>query len=282
MVYTRALIGPVAALGFGAVAAGAAIAAPSPICAPGTLNNSALLDGSVTVSPLPGSRDASPQTQISFLGVPARELRVLSVTGSRTGSHGGRLLGYSQGDGASFVPSQPFAEGERVAVRAQLRTPAGVRRLLDEFAVARQDPLTRTPEAIHAGAAAAVQGFHSRPDLHPPAVTVTANSPAAAPGDVFIAPYSGPGQAGPMIFDPAGRLVWFKALPAYTSAANFQVQQYGGRPVLTWWQGDISVHGFGLGQDIIADSSYTEIARVQAGNGLQADLHEFQLTDQGL
>ncbi len=37
-------------------------------CEPTTLNTSAMLAGSVTVSPLPGSRDASPQTQISFLG----------------------------------------------------------------------------------------------------------------------------------------------------------------------------------------------------------------------
>src|SRR2546430_12386144 len=43
--------------------------------------------GSVTISPLPGSRDASPETQISFLGVPSRQLAHISVTGSRTGRH---------------------------------------------------------------------------------------------------------------------------------------------------------------------------------------------------
>ena len=91
----------------------------------------------------------------------------------------------------------------------------------------------------------------------------------------------GPGQAGPMILDSSGGLVWFKALPAHTSAANFQVQEYEGKPVLTWWQGDISVHGFGLGEDVIADASYTDIAHVKAGNGYQADLHDFQLTPQG-
>jgi hypothetical protein len=75
--------------------------------------------------------------------------------------------------------------------------------------------------------------------------------------------------------------VWFKALPANTAATNLRVQRYDGQPVLTWWQGDISVHGFGLGEDEIADSTYTDIARVKAGNGLQADLHDFQLTPQG-
>ena len=84
-----------------------------------------------------------------------------------------------------------------------------------------------------------------------------------------------------MILDQSGALVWFKPLPRNTSATNFRVQEYEGKPVLTWWQGDISVHGFGLGEDEIADDTYTDIAHVKAGNGLHADLHEFQLTAQG-
>ena len=125
-----------------------------------------------------------------------------------------------------------------------------------------------------------MQRYSSRPDLRPPSVTVTAQSAGVAPGDEFVAPYGGPGQAGPMILDPRGELLWFKPLPAHASAANLRVQEYEGRPVLTWWQGDISVHGFGLGEDVIADQSYTDIAHVKAGNGLQADLHDFQLTPQ--
>jgi Arylsulfotransferase (ASST) len=96
-----------------------------------------------------------------------------------------------------------------------------------------------------------------------------------------VAPYSGPGQAGPMILDQSGGLVWFKPLPTHTEATNFRVQEYAGKPVLTWWQGNISVHGFGMGEGIVDDSTYTEIARVQAGNGHEEDLHEFQLTPQG-
>ena len=96
-----------------------------------------------------------------------------------------------------------------------------------------------------------------------------------------MAPYTGPGQAGPMILDPSGGLLWFKPLPAHTSAANLQVREYEGKQVLTWWQGDISVHGFGLGEDVIADQSYNTVALVRAGNGLQADLHDFQLSPEG-
>jgi hypothetical protein len=235
----------------------------------------------VTVSPLPGSRDATPQTQVSFLGVPAGELSVLSVVGSRTGRHTGRLSAYSEGDGASFLASRPFAEGERVTVHARLRAGGAVRPLFDQFAIASQDAISSTTEAVHPGSPSELQSFRSRPDLHPPVVTVTARSPAVAPGDEFVAPYTGPGQAGPMILDQAGGLVWFKGLPPNTSATNFKVQEYEGRPVLSWWQGNVSVHGFGLGEDVIADSTYTDIAHVKAGNGHQVDLHEFQITPQG-
>jgi hypothetical protein len=98
---------------------------------------------------------------------------------------------------------------------------------------------------------------------------------------MFVAPYSGPGQAGPMILDQKGGLVWFAALSSHDSAANFRVQEFQGQPVLTWWQGDISEHGFGLGEDVIDDSSYRTLARVSAGNGYRADLHEFQLSGRG-
>jgi hypothetical protein len=235
----------------------------------------------VTVSPLPGSRDASPQTQISFLGPPKGDLSRISVVGSRTGVHAGRLEGYSDGDGASFLPSRPFAEGETVTVTAQVTTGGTVQPLSDSFTIAYEDPLSTTPETVHVGSPNEVQYFHSRPDLRPPLVTVTASSPATAPGEIFTAPYDGPGQSGPMILESDGGLVWFKALPKYTSATNLRVQEFAGKPVLTWWQGDISIHGFGQGEDVILDDAYAPVARVRAGNGLQADLHEFQLTPQG-
>jgi len=240
---------------------------------------SALQDGLVTVSPLPGSRDATPQTQISFLGVAASELSVQSVQGSKSGSHSGHLEPYSQGDGASFVPARPFVEGERVTVHATLRLGRARHALADTFAIGHQDPLSTTPRKPHQGSAAEVQSFQSRPDLSPPLVTVTADSPNSAPGDIFVAPYGGPGQAGPMILEPDGALVWFNPLPVGVSATNFQLQEYQGSPVLTWWEGDVSGHGFGLGNDVIVNSSYNRVGVVKAGNGLFADLHDFQLTD---
>ena len=59
------------------------------------------------------------------------------------------------------------------------------------------------------------------------------------------------------------------------------MQELGGAPVLTWWQGTVTNHGFGLGVDEIVGSDYQALAVVHAGNGLQADLHEFQITPAG-
>jgi hypothetical protein len=283
MTYLRALIlGPVLALGLGfAGLTATAVAQSAPTCVPASLGNSALQAGVITISPLPGTRDASPQTQISFLGAPASELSVQSVSGTRSGAHTGRLRAYSQGDGASFLPSRPFLPSERVTVRAQLRVGGISHSILDVFVIAAPDTISSTPERIHSGTPAQEQHFRSRSDLRPPIVTVTSNNPGSAPGDVFVAPYTGPGQAGPMILDPSGGLLWFKALPTDTFATDLRVQEYAGKPVLTWWQGNISVHGFGTGEGVIADSAYEDIAHVRAGNGHQVDLHELQITPQG-
>jgi Arylsulfotransferase (ASST) len=251
-------------------------------CVPSSLNRSAMLPGtSLTVSPLPDTLDASPRTQVSLLGVPHDQLGHVSVSGSRTGSHPGRLLAYTQGDGASFVPSKPFQPGETVTVRGTLLSGKAAQPFNYHFTVALQDSLPRATTARQAAAKPnEVQHFHSRTDLQPPAVTVTATSALAAPGYIFATPYSGPGQDGPMIFDNSGQLVWFDPLPSGTEATNLQVQIYEGRPVLTWWQGYIPPQGFGEGQEMIADSSYHQTP-VRAGNGYTTDLHDFKLTAQG-
>ncbi len=251
-------------------------------CAPARPNVSAVLSGtSLAVSPLPGSYDASPYTQISLLGAPITALSAVHVSGSETGSHSGRLRGYSQGDGASFVPSRPFRSGETVTVRGGVASGSRTHRFAFQFVVATPDHLPYSAPTLPSGKdPLEMQHFQSRPDLKPPAIVVSARSPQAAPGDLFLAPYSGPGPAGPMILDEAGAVVWFRPVAANLAAANLQVQQYGGQPVLTWWQGYIPPQGFGEGEEIIDNSSYAQVGRVRAGNGYKADLHDFHLTPQ--
>jgi hypothetical protein len=121
------------------------------------------------------------------------------------------------------------------------------------------------------------QVFRSRPDLKPPDMPTTGQ----APGYVFLAPKRTPGQNGPTILDARGRVVWFHPLPKGTTADDFKVQTYGGKPVLTWWEGKFHKGGYGAGSWVIADGAYQEIARVRAGDGMQGDLHDIQLTDRG-
>jgi hypothetical protein len=252
-------------------------------CVPSTFNRSATLPGtSLSVAPLPDSYDASYRTQISLLGVPAQSLAKLSVKGSSSGSHKGHLRSYSQGDGASFVLSKPLSQGETVTVRGIIETGARSQRFAYHFQTATQDILPYSKPSPPSGKDPnEKQHFHSAPGLEPPSIEVTASSAQSAPGDIFAAPYTGPGPPGPMIFDQAGNLVWFHTLPAGSSVAtNLQVQQLAGQPVLTWWQGYIPPQGFGQGEEVIDNAAYQQIGRVRAGNGYSADLHDFKITQQ--
>jgi hypothetical protein len=262
------------------------LASVAPACAPATLNvSAALAGGAVTVSPTPEARDASHFTQISFLGIPAADLADVAVVGSRSGSHPGRLAAYSQGDGASFLPSKPFAEGELVTVHAVLSHDSASIPFTWRFTVAEVDAASHsldTPPGRPAPASPSdFQHFVSRPDIRPPAIAATTNTGAQAPGDIFLAPYAGPGQYGPMILDTAGKLVWFKAIPSGERAADLRLQEYGAQPVLTWWQDPLIAAGRRDAGVVVADSSYKNVAIVRAGNGYQPDLHAFTITPQG-
>jgi hypothetical protein len=148
---------------------------------------------------------------------------------------------------------------------------------------ASSNPSRRLPARASRTVLDRVQRLHSRPDLQPPQVLMD------VPGDpsgglIFTDCHAGPGQQGPLVVDPRGRVVWFEPLSANASPAlrafNVRVQSYRGRPVLTWWRGSVSqAHGQGYYE--IRDTSYRRVAEVRAGNGYQGDLHEFLLTDSG-
>lgn len=246
--------------------------------APATRVN--LGSGTVSVFPIPGSRVASPEAQIVFRGLSVSQISHVTVTGSSTGGHSGRLLSHSDHDGGSFIPTQPFAPGEHVAVSAQLRGPAP--RVIS-FAFQVAHPVGDVPRAkLHfvSRKPGDVMSFHSRPDLDPPAVTM--DRPGADPGDerIFVGPEEGPVQSGAMILDPDGKLVWFHPVPKGQVVTDFRVQRYQGRPVLTFFEGYIG-SGAGNGEDHIVDTTYRQVSVVRAANGLRADMHEFELLPGG-
>jgi hypothetical protein len=120
------------------------------------------------------------------------------------------------------------------------------------------------------------QHFLTRPDLRPPIVQIRTRARGTTPGYVFIAPKLRVAQAGPLILDDAGRVVWFKPLDT-RGVTDFRVQRFRGRPVLTWWRGRAPPHARN-GFYVIYDNSYRKIADVHAGNGLVGDIHEFRIT----
>jgi hypothetical protein len=246
------------------------------------LGDSRAVSGPVAVYPPAGTPVASPRTQISFRGAAPGELGTVTVAGSKTGSHTGALRAHSDGGGASFVPVHPFAPGETVTVRAGVplvgASNGAVTFSIARFPVAHGHPTLLVDPGGHPHGE---QHFRSRPDLRAPSLRVLARTPGAAPGDIFVGAKAGPGADGPAIYDGSGRLVWFQPMPHHTSAFDFRVQQYRGRPVLTWWQGKAVFPGEGIGAGMVYDSSYRRIATVRAGNGYAADLHEFTLTPQG-
>jgi Arylsulfotransferase (ASST) len=122
--------------------------------------------------------------------------------------------------------------------------------------------------------------FLSEPALDPPVSAVVVPAAGTAPGLIFVSPWNHGGQRGPLILDDAARPVWFLDVGP-KSASNFQVQQYRGESVLTWWEGQLLAAGYGKGEYPLMDDTYREVARVRAGNGFSGDLHEFLVTPAG-
>lgn len=112
-------------------------------------------------------------------------------------------------------------------------------------------------------------------DLTVPAVT-TWKTGTTAPGLLFVTQQV-KGFNG-LIMRESGEPVWIE--PTKANVTDLTVQTYRGEPVLTYWTGK-STGGHGAGEGVILDTTYTEVARVSAGGGVDADLHEFNLTDRG-
>ncbi len=260
--------------------------------------------------PFPGTPDASPRTSIDFPALAPGQLDSVTVTGSRSGRHSGRLRALPAHGGTTFVPTWPFVTGDHVSVHAILSSPAAgtasgapdARRVDFVFAVATRLSVPSIPSANDATTTAPpwatlslgntirhdlretntwTHTFHSEGWLHPPIVWMSGKDPDPnASGDVFASVQRTYVQAGPIILDPSGQLIWFNPLPNRAAAFNVTVQRYQGQSVLTYWQGYTS-NGYGSGDDVILNHAYQTIATVRAGNGLNADVHEFQITPQG-
>lgn len=94
---------------------------------------------------------------------------------------------------------------------------------------------------------------------------------------LLITPRGSVAESTPMILDVNGSLVW-AATEKYGQVYNLQVQSYKGQEYLTFWAGDDTVGGHGVGTHYMLDQQYREQYRIKAANGLGADLHAFTIT----
>ncbi len=280
------------ARGLGAGRARAARIAGLTICAAVMLALAVPAAGwaAITISPLPGTPDAPPATQISILGTPASNVESVTATGSISGTHLGTLQSYLSSPGASFLPELPFTEGEQVHVVVDLK---GGTPLEDSFTVAHLGPseglLHNTGEKPEEQ-----QHFVTQPELRPPKVTITTADPSLE-GDIFTDPIPAPeihpgekkllefepvGPNGLMIMNPEGKLLWWKQFTEEVGSV-FEPVSYEGKTALAWWQGKVTEAAYGLGEGVIANTSYEPVAHIKAANGLHADIHELYITPEG-
>jgi hypothetical protein len=258
-----------------------------PLTAEGSFTTTSAACSGISIYPSPDTATASPTTQVSFRNTDSATITdtAVTVSGSATGRHTGKVVADSDARGASFHPDKPFDAGETVTVTAPKQI-CGADGTTATFDIIDAD-IAPLPKA-KAGSADErsettdddLQHFASEPTLEPPVLDVTKAHTATDEGSFFVAPKGGTIDSGPMIVDGDGDLVWYRPVPDGTQATDFRVQTYQGEPVLTWWQGVID-RGNGEGKGVIMDRSYDVVATVEAGNGYAADMHEFLLEPDG-
>ncbi len=250
----------------------------------------AAASAAVTVSPLPGTPDATPATQISILGTPASNIDSVTVTGSVSGVHSGHLEAYSSAPGASFLLDSPFTEGEEVDAVVALKEGGTIE---DQFTIAHLAPAEKLLE-LEGEKPEDLEHFKTEPELRPPKVQVNLADPSLK-GDFFLDPLPSPtihvgskllefepvGPEGLMLLDPSGRLLWWHQFPQGEVGADLDRVTYEGKTAIAWWQGVVTETANGEGEGIIANTAYEPLAHVKAGNGQQADIHELQIEPGG-
>ena len=226
--------------------------------------------------PSPGTALASPLSNIAFNGVTRAGLGPVTVRGSKSGVHPGRVVAFGGPVGVAFVPNRPFYPREKVTVtskRHRFYGTGGRRSFSFHTGQFLQTNLGSDPYSPARGQKPRAWDTYRTLPLKVPKVEVLTDEPGKSSGKIFYAPRAN----GPTILDENGELVWYRPGLRVT---DFRAQTYQGRPVLTWWRRDT----FGNRVDSkfeMANRNYKVFKRFGGGNGYTGDPHEFNLTDRG-
>jgi hypothetical protein len=256
-----------------------------------------------SVVPVPGDRFAPSGTSITFRGAPESSLRQLTVVGSSSGRHSGKLEPLP-GGGSVFVPSRPFAAGEQVTVEApglriaggtgdeysfgtaRQAAPAAARAAL-RLAAATDDPAP-SPASRTSGpslrpdqpANCPTVSYKSAPTIHAPGVCMNLGvTTEGTESGTYL--FMTPTDNGAGIWTDKGELLWWQGSSGKQSL-NESVVQFHGQPYLADWTGAAST--FGIGSVTLYNEHYQVVGEVTTAGGFPADdvdLHEFQVTPSG-
>ena len=251
------------------------------------------------LSPVPGSSLVSPSNNIVIrLGSPLDPAQFnaadVSVVGNRSGIHQGTLALAADTKTLVWVPAQPFAPGERVAVRLRsgLTTRNGEQLppLSFEFVVAMVDP-ARAPrlwreysqdappgQSATVGSDAPVvsrsyapariaEACDSLPAVFPPLSLLKFDDPEA--GGLFLTPNPPNGGGNLLILDSNFEPMFYRRMPG--GVADFKLQPNG---LLTYFNRSTS-------KFYALDSSYALVDSFATGNGYVTDLHDLQILPNG-
>ena len=234
---------------------------------------------SVAVSPQPGTPDASPSTQISFLGGAGTKVSSVRVVGSQSGAHAGVLRAYSTGTGESFLPSHPFRAGEKVTVHATGQRGGREHELHD------RPPGDGQPEAVRAEPGRRARGPALQLGARADALERAHHDSGQALGDARLpVPGALPGQgqgrsddrrpAGQPGVVPAARRRTSPRPTSRSSSTRASRCSPGGRVAS-------SASATARARTSSTTAPTGAIATIRAGNGYRADLHEIRLTPEG-
>lgn len=229
----------------------------------------------IAAYPSPGVTVATEETTISFAGIKPAQLGKITVRGSESGVHRGRLVAHSNRNGVSFLPKRNFVPQETITVTSDRHTFFGSK-AGRSYTFGIGNLMTKRwrnePQVPREGVEPPEWTTYKSFPLKVPKVTITTDKPGASTDPVFHAPRTN----GPIISDSKGELIYYR--PGLR-ATDFRVQSYLGKPVLTWWR-RAQVGKYVESSYQIAGPNYKVIKRFQAGNGYTSDPHEFTMASQ--
>ncbi|MDX1416169.1 MAG: arylsulfotransferase family protein [Candidatus Promineifilaceae bacterium] len=240
------------------------------------------------LSPLPNAEMVSTETTLALRGKPLEGKKLfddisLSVNGSRSGGHTGRLVLAEDNETIVFKPDQPFVGDETVRVTLDsgdqtleysftTATMAGRELSLAEL-FALEDPAKGTENQLQGRTVINSAPYRTAPP-NIPQIEAIKGSANTGTGYVFLSPFDfqtfGARVAYLMVLDNSGEPVFYRRFDE-EAVMDFKRQPNG---QLTYYDRTLDKF-FGL------NDQYEIVQTYEAGNGYVTNMHDLQVLEDG-